>query len=73
MLECKTYGRWLVQTDRTEEAAALLDEARTIFEGMKATRWLERVAELIPSREPETRSPDSHRPTGGSFCSTALR
>jgi class 3 adenylate cyclase/tetratricopeptide (TPR) repeat protein len=48
------YGRWLVQTDRTEEAAPLLEEARTIFEEMKATRWLERVAEVIPSREPET-------------------
>jgi tetratricopeptide (TPR) repeat protein len=48
------YGRWLVQTDRTEEAAPLLDEARTIFEGMKAARWLERVAQVLPSREPET-------------------
>jgi tetratricopeptide (TPR) repeat protein len=51
------YGRWLVQTGRTEEAAPLLEEARTIFERMKATRWLERVAEVIPSREPETAIP----------------
>jgi class 3 adenylate cyclase/tetratricopeptide (TPR) repeat protein len=48
------YGRWLVQTGRTEEAAPLLEEARTIFERMKATRWLERVAQVLPSREPET-------------------
>jgi tetratricopeptide (TPR) repeat protein len=48
------YGRWLVQTGRTEEAAPLLEEARTIFERMKATRWLERVAQVMPSREPET-------------------
>ena len=48
------YGRWLVQTGRTEEAAPLLEEARTIFERMKATRWLERLAQVVPSREPET-------------------
>ena len=48
------YGRWLVQTGRTEEAEPLLEEARTIFERMKATRWLERVEQVIPSREPET-------------------
>jgi class 3 adenylate cyclase/tetratricopeptide (TPR) repeat protein len=48
------YGRWLVQTGRAEEAAPLLEEARAIFERMKAVRWLERVAEVIPSREPET-------------------
>ena len=48
------YGRWLVQTDRAEEAAPLLEEAQTIFERMGATRWLERVAEVLPSRETET-------------------
>jgi Tfp pilus assembly protein PilF len=48
------YGRWLVQTGRTEEAEPLLEEARTLFEGMKATRWLERLALVLPSREPET-------------------
>jgi len=48
------YGRWLVQTGRTEEAAPLLEEARTIFEPMKATRWLERAAEVLARREPET-------------------
>ena len=40
------YGRWLVQTGRSEEAAPLLDEARTMFESVGATRWLERL-ELI--------------------------
>ncbi len=48
------YGRWLVQTGRAEEAEPLLEEARAIFERMKATRWLERLAQLLPSREPET-------------------
>src|SRR5207302_10772032 len=48
------YGRWLLQTGRTEEAAPLLEEARTLFEPMKATRWLERVAQVLPRREPET-------------------
>jgi class 3 adenylate cyclase/tetratricopeptide (TPR) repeat protein len=48
------YGRWLVQMGRTEEAEPLLEEARTIFERMKATRWLERVAQVMPSREPES-------------------
>jgi tetratricopeptide (TPR) repeat protein len=47
------YGRWLVQTGRTGEAAPLLEEARTLFERMKATRWLERAAQVLPSREPE--------------------
>jgi hypothetical protein len=45
------YGRWLVQTDRAEEAAPLLDEARTTFERMKATRWLERLDEISPRAE----------------------
>ena len=48
------YGRWLVQTGRTEEAAPLLEEARTLFERMKATRWLERAAQVVARREPET-------------------
>ena len=48
------YGRWLVQVGRTQEAEPLLEEARAIFGRMKATRWLERLAEVIPSREPET-------------------
>jgi tetratricopeptide (TPR) repeat protein len=48
------YGRWLVQTGRTEEAAPLLEEARTLFERMKATRWLERATQILARREPET-------------------
>ncbi len=48
------YGRWLVQTGRAEEAAPLLEEARTIFERMGATRWLERMDEVLARREPET-------------------
>jgi class 3 adenylate cyclase/tetratricopeptide (TPR) repeat protein len=40
------YGRWLVETGRAEEAAPLLDEARTIFEGMGASRWLERLEKV---------------------------
>jgi len=48
------YGRWLVQTGRTEEAAPLLEEARTLFERMKATRWLERAAQVLARRESET-------------------
>jgi len=40
------YARWLVQTGREEEAAPLLEEARSAFERMKATRWLERIDEL---------------------------
>jgi tetratricopeptide (TPR) repeat protein len=48
------YGRWLVQTGRTDEAAPLLEEARTLFEGMRATRWLERAAQVLARGEPET-------------------
>jgi class 3 adenylate cyclase/tetratricopeptide (TPR) repeat protein len=40
------YGRWLVQTGRSEEAAPLLDEARTMFESVGATRWLERLEKV---------------------------
>ena len=48
------YGRWLVQTDRAEEAAPLLEEARTLFEQMQATHWLDRVAQVLARRESET-------------------
>jgi hypothetical protein len=51
------YGRWLVQTGRTEEAAPLLEEAQTLFERMKATRWLERVAQVLARSEPEAAIP----------------
>jgi class 3 adenylate cyclase/tetratricopeptide (TPR) repeat protein len=38
------YGAWLVSTGRAEEAAELLGEARTLFERMRATVWLDRIA-----------------------------
>jgi tetratricopeptide (TPR) repeat protein len=47
------YGRWLVETGRQDEAAPLLDEARAIFEGMGATRWLERLEQVSPAPEAE--------------------
>jgi class 3 adenylate cyclase/tetratricopeptide (TPR) repeat protein len=34
---------WLAESDRADEAAPLLDEAREIFEPLRATPWLERV------------------------------
>ena len=43
------YGRWLVQTGRPDEAAPLLDEARLLFDRMKATRWLERIEAVLPA------------------------
>jgi len=47
------YGRWLVETGRAEEAAPLLDEARTLFEGMRATRWLDRLEQVTGAPEAE--------------------
>ncbi len=44
------YGSWLVRTDRVAEAEPLLDEARVIFERMRATRWLERLEAVLPAR-----------------------
>jgi tetratricopeptide (TPR) repeat protein len=40
------YGRWLVETDRAEEAEPLLAEARGLYEKMRAVVWLERIAEI---------------------------
>ena len=37
------YGAWLLGQDRGDEAAPLFDEARGIFERLKATPWLERL------------------------------
>ena len=54
------YGRWLVQTSRVDEAAPLLEEARTLFERMKATDWLDRAREVaLTTREPEITTPGS--------------
>ena len=36
-------GRWLIARGRTDEATPLLEEARTVFEGLGARPWLERV------------------------------
>jgi len=40
-------GEWLASQGRAEDAAPTLDEARTIFERLKATPWLERI-ERVP-------------------------
>jgi hypothetical protein len=37
------YGEWLTQMARMEEAQALLAEARSIFQRLKANPWLERL------------------------------
>jgi len=37
------HGEWLVSQGRGEEAAPLVDEAREIFERLKANPWLERL------------------------------
>jgi tetratricopeptide (TPR) repeat protein len=38
------YGIWLVECGRSEEAEPLLDEARAMFEEMRARRWLDLIA-----------------------------
>jgi len=38
------YGQWLEGEGRAEEAAPILAEARGIFEDLKATWWLDRLA-----------------------------
>jgi len=38
------HGEWLGSEGRPREAAPLLAEAREIFERLRATPWLERVA-----------------------------
>ena len=37
------HAEWLAQQGRTHDAKPVLDEAREIFEGLKAARWLDRV------------------------------
>jgi len=46
------HAEWLASTGRADEAQPLLDEAREIFDRLRATRWLERVAgvELPPAQ-----------------------
>ena len=41
-------GEWLASHDRSEEAVASLDEARTIFQRLRATPWLERIERVSP-------------------------
>jgi hypothetical protein len=36
-------GEWLVAQSRPEDAAALLQDAREIFERLRARPWLERL------------------------------
>jgi hypothetical protein len=38
-----SYGQWLESVGRTEQAQPVLDEARSIFEELKAIWWLERL------------------------------
>jgi len=42
------YGGWLVECGRADEAEPLLEEARRLFERMRATRWLERIDAVKP-------------------------
>jgi hypothetical protein len=42
------YGRWLATTGRPDEGAAMLAEARGLFERMRATAWLERIDAVLP-------------------------
>jgi len=45
-------GRWLLGRGRHEEGAALLAEARTLFERMEAVAWLERIDAVLPAAAP---------------------
>jgi class 3 adenylate cyclase/tetratricopeptide (TPR) repeat protein len=43
------HGEWLVAQGRGEEAMSLLDEAREIFERLRARPWLERLDKVMSS------------------------
>jgi tetratricopeptide (TPR) repeat protein len=43
------HGEWLVRSGRPEEARPLLEEARTVFERLQATPWIDRVDRIAPS------------------------
>ena len=44
------YGMWLESEGPADEAVPLLAEAREIFEDLKATWWLERLAQPVAER-----------------------
>ncbi|MDP9233166.1 MAG: AAA family ATPase [Actinomycetota bacterium] len=43
------YGEWLIAQDRRPEALDLLEEARATFEQLRATPWLGRAGQAMPS------------------------
>ena len=43
------HGEWLVEQGRTDEAQPMLDEAREIFERLRAQPWIDRVEKVMPS------------------------
>jgi hypothetical protein len=43
------YGTWLASVDRVAEAEPLLAEARELWQGMGAVRWLERIDTALPA------------------------
>jgi tetratricopeptide (TPR) repeat protein len=43
------HGEWLSANGRADDAKLLLDEAREIFERLKARPWLERLDNVMPS------------------------
>ena len=42
------HGEWLISTSRAEEARALHDEARAIFERLGALPWIARLGQVAP-------------------------
>ncbi len=45
------HAEWLAEQGRVDDAKPLLDEAREIFERLKAAPWLERLRKVAPSLE----------------------
>ena len=42
------HAEWLIAQDRSEEASALINEARVTFERLQARPWLKRTDRLRP-------------------------
>ena len=40
------HAEWLASRDRLDDARSLADEARSVFDGLRATPWVERVDRL---------------------------